>query len=369
LLDSVYNMKPILQKFKTALGNNAIKLSKTKITIISQIYIIMLLLFSSLDLAYSWNNGPSGDANTDENHPNCNIIPYSTHDWIADHARSLLPDEERSWLDNNKKLFLLGTEAPDNKEIPESCGALNTGYDDRSKGHSVKWNDDFTEFFIGSDGGKHDRAAYRAKEEFLKAQTAIRQGKLSDAAFFAGAMAHYIGDVSQYGHSVDFEHHHSDYEGIISSRTDNVEDGTFENYIAADGLNELDCYDAVIIISKTASKGENKIKSAEWMDTHYQDRNQEYWDSVGSSLNLAVNSLADVLHTLYLNNQQFIENPDIALDYEPMIYIVKEGDTLGSIARELLGDGRRWRTIWSVNKDVIINPSVLNIGDEIVIPY
>jgi nucleoid-associated protein YgaU len=75
-----------------------------------------------------------------------------------------------------------------------------------------------------------------------------------------------------------------------------------------------------------------------------------------------------VLHTLYVNNEEFITNPDSVDELEPLIYTVKEGDTLGSIAREFLGDGRRWRTIWVANKDIIDNPSNLQIGMQLVIP-
>jgi hypothetical protein len=57
-----------------------------------------------------------------------------------------------------------------------------------------------------------DRAAQRAQEEYNKAAIAYRQGNSRAAAFHLGAMAHYIGDVSQYGHSVPNETHHSDYE-------------------------------------------------------------------------------------------------------------------------------------------------------------
>jgi len=228
----------------------------------------LLAFILSSNSSLSWNNGPSGDANTDSDHPDCQDIPYSTHDWIADHARAFLPEEERRWIDNNLNLYLLGTEAPDNKQIPSSCNAPNNGYDDRNRGHSIKWNADFS-------GLENDRAAFRAKEEYLKAVEAIKSGKLSDAAFYAGAMAHYIGDVSQYGHSVDFETHHSDYEGLIGRRTGSFDAGFFESYLASDGLSDLDPYDAVSGISLTTAKGDGAIKPAQWMDSHYSNRDQE----------------------------------------------------------------------------------------------
>lgn len=103
------------------------------------------------------------------------------------------------------------------------------------------------------------------------------------------------------------------------------------------------------------------------MDNHYTQRDQEYWDSVGASLNAGVNYLADVLHTIYVQNQQQIDNPSSPAP-QPVIYIVQEGDTLGSIARELLGDGRRWRTILAANRNRLADPNELTVGMEIVIP-
>src|SRR5207247_8220664 len=74
--------------------------------------------------AFPWNNGPSGKANT--NAPGeCTDPPYSTHDWIAEHGLMLLPQNEREWLMPHKALYLLGTEAPDNDNIPTECGGPN----------------------------------------------------------------------------------------------------------------------------------------------------------------------------------------------------------------------------------------------------
>jgi hypothetical protein len=67
--------------------------------------------------AVAWQNGQSGNAATDEP-SECASPPYSTHDWIADHALALLPANERAWLEPHKALYLLGTEAPDNDDIP-----------------------------------------------------------------------------------------------------------------------------------------------------------------------------------------------------------------------------------------------------------
>jgi hypothetical protein len=242
-----------------------------------------------------WGNGQSGNAQTDEA-SECSSPPYSTHDWIADHALALLPTEERAWLEPHKTLYLLGTEAPDNNDIPDACNGPNNGYDDRRRGHSITWNENFTEMI-------NDRPARRAKEEYDKAVMAFEEGDSQAAAFYLGAAAHYIGDVSQYGHSVPDEQVHSPYEGWVGRRTDKFDDGVFESYIELDRLVRRTPYTATKRISRVTAKGQGKILSAAEMDSLYSEKagNQKYLDSIGHSLNYGVNALADVLHTFYLH--------------------------------------------------------------------
>lgn len=156
------------------------------------------VLFAPPGLA--WNNGQSGNANTDTA-AECNNPPYATHDWVADQALALLPDAEKAWLVPLKSVYLLGTEAPDFKGIPTACQTPNRGYDDRSQGHSVEWEANWAKM-------TKDRAAQRAQEEYNKAALVYRQGSPRAAAFYLGAMAHYIGDVSQYGHTIPNEQQH-----------------------------------------------------------------------------------------------------------------------------------------------------------------
>jgi nucleoid-associated protein YgaU len=49
-------------------------------------------------------------------------------------------------------------------------------------------------------------------------------------------------------------------------------------------------------------------------------------------------------------------------------YVVEHGDTLIRIARNLLGDGARWREIYDLNRDQIPNPNVVPVGLELKIP-
>ncbi len=242
-----------------------------------------------------WSNGPSGNAGTDDP-SECANPPYATHDWVADHALALLPDTEKAWLLPHKAVYLLGTEAPDNNDIHDGCATPHSGYDDRRSGHSVGWAADWS-------GMIEDRAARRAQEEYDKAVAAHEAGDLAAAAFYLGAMAHYVGDVSAYPHSVPFEDHHSDYESWVARRTDSFNEGHFEQYVELDRLVRRTPYTAVKRISKATAGGKGKILWATRMDALYPEKNnsQEYFDSVGHSLNLGVNELADVLHTFYLN--------------------------------------------------------------------
>ena len=244
----------------------------------------------------AWGNGPAGNATT--NQPSeCASPPYATHDWIADHALALLPSEEGSWLRAREAMYLLGTEATDNDDIPDECGAPNNGYDDRRYGHSVDWNDSHS-VMHGT------RAAARAQEEYDRAGDAMEQGDTTAAAFYLGAMAPYIGDVSQYGHSYPKEAHHGDYENWVKRRTDSFNEGVFESYLQADGLVRRRPYTAVKRISRATSGGQGRILTAEEMDALYSEKPQRYLDSIGESLNLVVNELADVLHRFWLNEVQ-----------------------------------------------------------------
>lgn len=249
----------------------------------------------------AWPNGQSGNARTDLPEE-CDDPPYSTHDWIADKAMEMLPEHERTWLEPHRAVYLIGTEAPDNGNILLDCGVPHDGYGDTGLGHSVDWNDNHTGWALRDTGELQDRAAVRAQEEYNKAVIAYEQGNHADAAFYLGAMAHYIGDVSQYGHSGLAERHHSDYESWVGSRSE-PDDQILSPFLIQTSLVRRTPYTAVKRISKITSAGNAEILEFSVMDATYElkEDNDEYLASIGSSLNLAVNELTDVLHTFYLN--------------------------------------------------------------------
>ncbi|HPS20549.1 MAG TPA: OmpA family protein [Candidatus Omnitrophota bacterium] len=49
-------------------------------------------------------------------------------------------------------------------------------------------------------------------------------------------------------------------------------------------------------------------------------------------------------------------------------YVIKEGDSLWTIAKKELGNGNRWEYLYEVNKDRIKDPNKLKAGKTIVIP-
>lgn len=236
--------------------------------------------------AYAWKNGEKGNARTDTV-SECTNPPYSTHDWIADQALALMPPSY--WLNNHKTMYLLGTEAGDNSKIPASCNTPHTGYDDRR--HSVEWDTNCNCMI-------KDRAAIRAEEEYGKALVAYKAGNTEHAAFYLGAMAHYIGDVMQYGHTYPNEKYHKPYEIWVGKKTSSFNSPEFSNYIQGDNLINRKPYAAVKRISKTIVWGKGDILPAVEMDAMYPNRkdNQVFLDSIGASLNYGINELADVLY-------------------------------------------------------------------------
>ena len=52
----------------------------------------------------------------------------------------------------------------------------------------------------------------------------------------------------------------------------------------------------------------------------------------------------------------------------PHTYVVEINDSLTSIAERILGNGRRWREIYELNRDRIANPDILPVGTELRLP-
>ncbi|MBC7113649.1 MAG: lamin tail domain-containing protein [Candidatus Methanomethyliales bacterium] len=248
--------------------------------------LILFLVASSIGEVKSWSNG---GYSAEPSNPD-----YGTHDWIAQHALDWLPDKEKQYILNNLAIYLYGTELPDNNRAPDGIGdTIN---------HHVYYRSDHTL--------QEDKAAVRAAEEFNRALAYLKAGDYTNAAKVAGVMSHYIVDMAVFGHvmgsGTDWgeETHHSDYEEVVNSRTSSY-DSMFNAYLSYDGeLSVISAYDATLRLAYNTTFGVNGDLTCVWMDRNYNWSDPIFVGRVGQSLNLAVNYLANVLHTLYVEWQQ-----------------------------------------------------------------
>ncbi len=217
---------------------------------------------------------------------------YGTHDWIAQHALDFLPANEKQYINSNLNAYLYGTELPDN-------GGAVDGIGDTSKHHVY-----FSAAGVVTDAA----AATRASAEYNIALSYLRAGDFFNASKAAGIMTHYIADVAVFGHVMGAstpwgsETHNSDYEDYVgaASRTGTYS-GSFNAYLAYDGsLATVSAYDAAVNLAYDTTFGGSNHLTCVWMDQNYDWSNQTFSNRCGQSLNLAVNTVADVLHTLYL---------------------------------------------------------------------
>ncbi|MDH5532090.1 MAG: zinc dependent phospholipase C family protein [Candidatus Bathyarchaeota archaeon] len=244
-----------------------------------------MLLFSTTWFATDVSAWSNGGYSNDPSNPD-----YGTHDWIAQHALDWLPEEEKQYILNNLVAYLYGTELPDNGGAPDGIG-------DMGKHHIYYW----------SNGSlQEDDAAVRASEEYYNALSFLESGDFANASKTAGIMSHYIVDVAVFCHvmgsGTDWGkgQNHSKYEGRVNTRTDSYED-EFNSYLAFDDvLAVISAYDAATQIAYDTTFDVDGDLTCVWMNQNYNWSNPTFIDRCGESLNLAVNFLTDVLHTLYL---------------------------------------------------------------------
>lgn len=248
---------------------------------------LMLLVFltgaMNSTAVYGWSNGgfSSDPANPD----------YGTHDWIAEHALDWLPVDEKQFIVGNLAVFLYGTELPDN-------GGATDGIGDTSLHHV---------YYYANGSVQDDASAVRAQQEFTEAVNFYASGDTTNAAKHLGMVAHYLSDVAVFGHvmsaATDWgnETHHNDYESYVQLRTNNYTD-EFNSFLAFDGsLNMVSAYNATMSLAYDTTFDTNGNLTCVWMNQNYNWSNMAFKNRSGESLNLAVNAVADVLHTFYVN--------------------------------------------------------------------
>lgn len=261
---------------------------------VSVLLLMMTIAYSSNVLA--WSNGGYSD---DPSNPD-----YGTHDWIAEHALDWLPEREKRYIVDNLAAYLYGTELPDNGMAPDGIG-------DTAKHHIYYW----------SNGSLQDDAsAVRAYEEYNNTLNFLRLGDRANASKTAGIMSHYIVDVAVFGHvmgaGTDWgaEEHHSAYETYVNRRTSSY-DAELNVYLSFDGeLDLVSAYDAAKELAYDTTFDVDRDLTCVWMDQNYNWSDPVFKNRCGESLNLAVNYLTDVLHTLY-SEAVSVHNIDTDLDY------------------------------------------------------
>ncbi|MDW8048592.1 MAG: hypothetical protein RMJ07_02790, partial [Nitrososphaerota archaeon] len=194
-----------------------------------------------------------------------------------------------------RNLYLYGTELPDNGQAPDGIG-------DTLKHH----------IYYSLNGTLiDDSAARRANETYQQALNHLLLGNFSAAAKYAGAMTHYIADMAVFGHIMGKntvwgeETHHSDFEDYVNARTGSY-DSEFSAALYFDGeLKIISAYEAAVKLAyDTTFDRLGRGLTCLWMDRNYNWSNPTFVGRVGELLNQAVNYVADVLYTLYIEVEQ-----------------------------------------------------------------
>ncbi len=241
---------------------------------------------------FGWSNGGYSEFPSNPD--------YGTHDWIAEHALDWLPSNEKEYIENNLATYLYGTELPDN-------GGVSDGIGDNTKHHI---------YYASDETLQDDVSADRALEEYNLALNYLNTNDFVNAAKHAGIMTHYIADLAVFGHVMGaptvwgVELHHSDYESYVNTRTNSYTDD-FNIYLSYDGsLEVITAYDAAVDLAYDTTFDVDGDLTCVWMEENYDWGNPAFTDRCGESLNSAVNYVADVLHSLYVDSDLQNSNGD-----------------------------------------------------------
>ncbi len=226
-----------------------------------------------LPSAGAWSNG---GYSADPDNPD-----YGTHDWIADMALDMQTRDVTFLKTTYHAKFLLGTEAPDN---PEFIGDTFN--------HHV--------YFTSTHLLEDDACALRAEDMYQLARDGLEAADYDNAAYYIGAMAHYIADPGVFGHTMGAytdwgaEVHHSDYENEVDSRIDSLPTP------AGFSLADMDAYNATIFLAENITFGNGQIQSNVWMDSNYNWTNPAFVTSTMASLNRSVSAVAASINHLII---------------------------------------------------------------------
>ena len=270
---------------------------------------LMVLLFSfAISARSEWKNGGQSQK--------ISVVKFGTHDWILWKAYLIAEDHtDLEWLDENINYAFFGTEVPDVGKKKLSVSFRNQiigNYKDTSPCHCVLYDDDFEVF--------QPFAATRVTAEFQKAKDAIAQEKWKLAAFYIGAMAHYVGDVSQFMHLMGRDSRwnggepedqtiHAAYETVFENRVDFTDRSLnlLEPFISEIAITGNTPESILYEVAAYTDTGNSTAQDTGWMydqimiyKTKGWVKKPEKWDpkfldQSGKNVNKAVNALAKLL--------------------------------------------------------------------------
>jgi len=297
---------------------------------------VFLLSLMTVSCALAWSNG---GYSADPSNPD-----YGTHDWIAQHALDWLPSNEKQYILDNLAVYLYGTELPDNNVAPDGIGDVIK--------HHVYY--DSSEVMID------DVAAARASTEYAHALNFANARDYVNASKRAGVMSHYIADLAVFGHVMGAgtewgaEVHHSDYETYVNDRTSSYT-AEFNSYLSFDGsLTVTSAYEAAKNLAYDTTFDVDGDLTCVWMDNNYNWSNTSFRDRAGESLNLAVNYIADVMHTLFLESHPETMPINVPRDYATVQQAIDSANSGSTIHVE-----------HGTYSPLVVNKSLTIIGESV----
>ena len=258
-----------------------------------------------------WKNGGTSSG--------VSTVKFGTHDWLLWKGYLLAKDDvDLTWLNNLRHYAFFGTEAPDlgKSKLQKSFrNQIDGNYKDTSPCHCILYNDNEDMF--------QPFAADRVEAEFAKAKAAIEDENWKLAAFYVGAMSHYIADLSQFMHLMgsgsrwnggigEDQDVHADYEKVFENRVSfqTKKLPLMENYIepatiTADSPRNI----AIEVGLFTDTGGGTDQTPGEMYETilsYHEDGihmkpdewHQDFLDQSGKNTNKAANAIAKLLRML-----------------------------------------------------------------------
>jgi hypothetical protein len=267
--------------------------------------LVCFLVVLSLTPLSAWKNPSKSES--------LNTPVFGTHDWIA--FKGYVLAGRPAFIKNHLNRYFIGTEAPDNGFKPSNAEGA---YRDATLCHCILFDED----------GEvtKDRAELRVRQEFDKALEALADGNPPLAAFYAGALAHYMGDLGQFYHIMGSQSHwgsedqvlHSAYEVAVEKtiRFQNRTSTLFESFIspiAVGGDTPEEIARTVALRTERGTSTSGRTPGV--MDQRFAELKAEgihlkpdMWDDAfrtqtGQNINVAANGIAKLLRMMIEEDQ------------------------------------------------------------------